>query len=74
MRRIIHPVGQGAFYSERFVDKDGVKALVVYDCGTTKKTEKERLKKKSIGFQKVKTLTFFSYLTLTMITFVASKN
>lgn len=35
MRRIIHPVGQGAFYTERFFDNDSVKALVVYDCGTT---------------------------------------
>jgi hypothetical protein len=44
MYRRIHPVGQGAFYSERFKDGGSEKALVVYDCGTTKKAEKERLK------------------------------
>ena len=33
--RTIHPVGQGAMYSERFLDKDGNTAfLAVYDCGS----------------------------------------
>lgn len=33
--RTIHPVGQGAFYSERFLDEeDNHVALVVYDCGS----------------------------------------
>lgn len=44
MYRRIHPVGQGAFYSERFKDGSSEKALVVYDCGTTKKAEKVRLR------------------------------
>lgn len=44
MCRMIHPVGQGAFYSEEILDNSGEKALVVYDCGTTKKAEKVRLK------------------------------
>ena len=44
MRRIIHPVGQGAFYTEDFYGQNGYVGLVVYDCGTTKKAEKERLK------------------------------
>lgn len=36
--RTIHPVGQGAFYSERFIDDDGNHiALVVYDCGAQKR-------------------------------------
>ena len=36
MVRTIHPVGQGAFYSERFVDSDGKTVfLAVYDCGST---------------------------------------
>ena len=33
--RTIHPVGQGAFYSERFIDDlRNQLALVVYDCGS----------------------------------------
>lgn len=45
MYRVIHPVGQGAFYTEHFKDKDHNDiAMIVYDCGTTKKVEKERLK------------------------------
>ena len=33
--RTIHPVGQGAMYSERFLDKDGnTTFLTVYDCGS----------------------------------------
>lgn len=32
--RTIHPVGQGAFYSEHFKLKDGKVYNVVYDCGT----------------------------------------
>ena len=32
--RTIHPVGQGAFYSERFMDDGKQIALVVYDCGS----------------------------------------
>ncbi|MCQ2288125.1 MAG: MBL fold metallo-hydrolase [Muribaculaceae bacterium] len=35
VQRIIHPVGQGAFYSERFFDdNEDVIANVIYDCGT----------------------------------------
>lgn len=33
IHRIIHPVGQGAFYSEHFILKDGEEVNVVYDCG-----------------------------------------
>ena len=32
--RTIHPVGQGAFYSERFFDGNRVIGNVVYDCGS----------------------------------------
>lgn len=33
--RTIHPVGQGAFYSEQFMDwKGSRKAMIVYDCGS----------------------------------------
>ena len=42
MIRTFHPVGQGAFYSERFHGKDeGVDFCIVYDCGT--KTSKEKV-------------------------------
>ena len=35
--RHIHPIGQGAFYTERFVDDDNTTlANVVYDCGSNK--------------------------------------
>ena len=32
--RTFHPVGQGAFYTEVFQDKDDTCFVVVYDCGT----------------------------------------
>lgn len=31
--RTIHPVGQGAFYTEKFICENGDQKLVVYDCG-----------------------------------------
>ena len=34
LHRTIHPVGQGAFYSEVFEDDGNVKFTMVYDCGT----------------------------------------
>lgn len=34
MTRTFHPVGQGAFYTEKFVFRSGSKVNVVYDCGT----------------------------------------
>ena len=34
LTRIIHPVGQGAFYSERFIDAQGKIHNIVYDCGS----------------------------------------
>ena len=36
--RTIHPIGQGAFYSERFIDNKGnTLFLAVYDCGSQNK-------------------------------------
>ena len=34
--RTFHPVGQGAFYSERFYDEEHPDSIhnIVYDCGT----------------------------------------
>ena len=34
LHRTIHPVGQGAFYSEVFEECGVVKFSMVYDCGT----------------------------------------
>lgn len=38
IQRIFHPVGQGAFYSERH-SKDGFKFNIVYDCGNLRNTK-----------------------------------
>lgn len=35
MERYFYPVGQGAFYRERFSFEDGSNFNIVYDCGTT---------------------------------------
>ena len=35
--RTIHPVGQGAFYSEEFICDNGNTVLMVYDCGSNSK-------------------------------------
>lgn len=32
--RTFHPVGQGAFYSERFYEENGLEFTMVYDCGS----------------------------------------
>ena len=36
--RTFHPIGQGAFYSERFISKRGEKFNIVYDCGAGTQT------------------------------------
>lgn len=37
-KRILHPVGQGAFFTEQFFDETGTTMLnVVYDCGEWKR-------------------------------------
>ena len=43
LERVIHPVGQGAFYSERFYEEGNEKPIanIVYDCGTI--SEKQRI-------------------------------
>lgn len=35
MTRTFHPVGQGAFYSEKFETRSGDTFTIVYDCGST---------------------------------------
>lgn len=32
-KRVLHPVGQGAFFTEQFFDGDNTIFNVVYDCG-----------------------------------------
>ncbi len=34
MIRTVHPVGQGTFISEKFIEKNGKETIVVYDCGS----------------------------------------
>ena len=39
-KRILHPVGQGAFFTEQFLDENGTSVLnVVYDCGEMRSTK-----------------------------------
>lgn len=38
--RTFHPVGQGAFYSERFTFNQNVDFLTIYDCGTDLENKK----------------------------------
>jgi hypothetical protein len=41
MERIFHPIGHGAFYTERFYerDNDDPSLSVVYDCGSKLRKE-----------------------------------
>ncbi len=34
MIRTVHPVGQGTFISEKFIERNGKETIVVYDCGS----------------------------------------
>lgn len=34
MIRTVHPVGQGTFISENFIERNGKETVVVYDCGS----------------------------------------
>lgn len=42
--RTLHPIGQGAFYTEKF-EYDGQQCNVVFDCGGTSSVIEERVKK-----------------------------
>ena len=42
--RTLHPIGQGAFYTEKF-EYDGQQCNVVFDCGGTSSVIKGRVKK-----------------------------
>ena len=41
--RTLHPIGQGAFYTEKF-EYDGQQCNVVFDCGGTSSVIEERVK------------------------------
>ena len=45
LERILHPSGHGAFFTERIQQEEKEDIIVVYDCGTTDKNEKELLEK-----------------------------
>lgn len=55
MQRIFHPVGQGAFFSERFSDAT-TSFNVVYDCGSTSLNAKYRKTKINSSFRKNETI------------------
>lgn len=40
--RKFHPIGQGAFYTERHSDKNGSEFNIVFDCGSETKDSKKR--------------------------------
>lgn len=40
--RTFHPIGQGAFYSERFINDGNDVGIVVYDCGSNNKNVLKR--------------------------------
>lgn len=41
LTRVIHPIGQGGFYTETLKNRDGDEFNVVYDCGGNSKTSME---------------------------------
>lgn len=51
LTRIFHPIGQGAFYTERHSFK-GIEFTLVYDCGSTTLTKSELEKKIKSTFPK----------------------
>lgn len=57
--RTIHPVGQGAFYSERFISDNGDQNIVVYDCGAKSSDYKYLTVELSSYFQEVQSIDLF---------------
>ena len=58
--RIFHPVGQGAFYSERH-DVDGHKFNIVYDCGSFNVKQGTRVVEKAFGDKELIDILFISH-------------
>lgn len=48
--RVFHPVGHGAFFTERFWERGHDDIIVVYDCGCKSKEEEEVLKQEVDDF------------------------
>lgn len=46
MIRNVHPVGQGSFISEKFIERNGKETIVIYDCGsqTSKKIVEQEIR------------------------------
>ena len=57
--RTIHPVGQGAFYTEKFICENGGQKLFVYDCGAKNCDCKYLEVELSSYFQKNKVIDIF---------------
>lgn len=72
--RTFHPVGQGAFYSERFYNMDNPQAKfnIVYDCGTSWGTITKAKKVVDLAFDKNDTINylFISHLDYDHISLV----
>lgn len=58
--RTFHPVGQGAFYSERFYEDNNPKPVcnIVYDCGTSWGTISKAKKVVTLAFDKDDTINY----------------
>lgn len=71
--RTFHPVGQGAFYSERFFfyDEEELKTVhnIVFDCGNLKKTKRGQ-KVVSKAFDKTDVIDYFLYRIWIMIIYL----
>ena len=66
MLRVFHPIGQGAFYSERFENFN-----VVYDCGElTKSSNAERLVKNSFEPEEKIDILFISHFDSDHVNFI----
>lgn len=49
--RTIHPIGQGAFYTEELTSIDGREANIVFDCGTGKAGDKDLLNYEALSWR-----------------------
>ncbi len=61
IKRIFHPIGQGAFYSERY-ENNGVKFNIVYDCGNWRRSNRAKnLVKQSFSPEDTVDILFISH-------------
>ncbi len=75
IKRIFHPIGQGAFYSERY-DKEGVKFNIVYDCGCIfcSKQRSERVIKQSFNPDDEIDILFISHFDFDHVSHIKTLN